>query len=48
VTRRTPDSEYAVFENCGHCPNIEQSAKFNEVVLKFLLAERSNGPETKQ
>jgi pimeloyl-ACP methyl ester carboxylesterase len=48
VSRRTPGSEYAVFENCGHCPNIEQSAKFNEVALKFLLAGRDDGVDPKQ
>jgi pimeloyl-ACP methyl ester carboxylesterase len=38
VSKRTPGSEYAVFENCGHCPNIEQSSRFNEIALRFLLA----------
>lgn len=48
VSRRTPGSEFAVFQDCGHCPNIEQSAKFNEVALKFLLAERVEASGTKQ
>jgi pimeloyl-ACP methyl ester carboxylesterase len=48
VSQRTPGSEYAVFENCGHCPNIEQSAKFNEVALRFLLAGTTSGDDAKQ
>ena len=43
VSRRTPGSEYVVFEDCGHCPNIEQADKFNEAALRFLLAESPQG-----
>lgn len=38
VAERTRRSKAVVFQNCGHCPNIECANKFNDAVLKFLLA----------
>ena len=34
--RRIPCSEVHVFERCGHCPNLEQPDRFNELVVGFL------------
>lgn len=36
LVSRMPDARLVVFENCGHCPNIEQAARFVEVVKNFL------------
>jgi pyruvate dehydrogenase E2 component (dihydrolipoamide acetyltransferase) len=32
----TPHMQVTVFADCGHCPHIEQSERFNEVVMQFL------------
>ncbi|MDX3907976.1 MAG: alpha/beta hydrolase [Pigmentiphaga sp.] len=34
--RRIPGSEVHVFDRCGHCPNIEQADRFNDLVIGFL------------
>ncbi len=34
--QRISGSEVHVFERCGHCPNIEHAARFNELVIRFL------------
>lgn len=34
--RRIPDSAVIVFDDCGHCPNIEHAAAWNEAALAFL------------
>lgn len=36
LCRLLPDAERVVFERCGHVPQIEKAAEFNEAVLKFL------------
>lgn len=36
LAKRILKSEVIVFENCGHCPNIEQPVEFNTAVIKFL------------
>lgn len=36
IVRRLPDAQLVVFDECGHCPNIERAARFNEVVTDFL------------
>jgi pimeloyl-ACP methyl ester carboxylesterase len=42
IVERLPDAELAVFDECGHCPNIEQAARFNDVVIAFLSRDESN------
>jgi 4,5:9,10-diseco-3-hydroxy-5,9,17-trioxoandrosta-1(10),2-diene-4-oate hydrolase len=34
--RLIPDARLVVFENCGHCPQIESPLEFNRVALEFL------------
>ncbi|VCU69281.1 2-hydroxy-6-oxo-6-(2'-aminophenyl)hexa-2, 4-dienoic acid hydrolase [Pigmentiphaga humi] len=34
--RRIRHSEVHVFERCGHCPNIEQADRFNDLTIGFL------------
>jgi pimeloyl-ACP methyl ester carboxylesterase len=36
LSRRIPNAELHLFENCGHCPNIEQAERFNAIVIEFL------------
>lgn len=36
LARRIPDNEHHVYEECGHCPNIEHAERFNADVLAFL------------
>jgi pimeloyl-ACP methyl ester carboxylesterase len=36
IVSRMPDARLVVFEDCGHCPNIEQAARFVETVTAFL------------
>ncbi|HUY20589.1 MAG TPA: alpha/beta hydrolase [Candidatus Binataceae bacterium] len=36
LARRIPNAELHVFEDCGHCPNIERAERFNAVVIEFL------------
>ncbi len=33
---RIPNAELRVFDNCGHCPNIEHAQAFNRAVIDFL------------
>ena len=41
LAARIPDAELVVYEGCGHCPNIEKAAAFNQAALAFL--RRVNG-----
>jgi len=41
MAKRIKDCELHVFEDCGHCPNLEFPERFNEVTLRFL--KRVNG-----
>ena len=36
LAARIPDNEHHVYENCGHCPNIEHADRFNGHVIAFL------------
>lgn len=36
IVRRLPEAQLMVFDDCGHCPNIEQAARFNEAAIAFL------------
>ncbi|MBF6571057.1 MAG: alpha/beta hydrolase [Candidatus Binataceae bacterium] len=36
LANRIPKAELHVFEDCGHCPNIEQADRFNSTVIDFL------------
>lgn len=36
-TKRIPNNQVRVWDNCGHFPQIEMSERFNETVLEFLL-----------
>ena len=36
LAKRIPDCELIVYENCGHCPNIEMAGPFNQAVIDFL------------
>ena len=36
LAKRIPDCELHVFDDCGHCPNIEESTAFNEIAVRFL------------
>ncbi len=36
LAARIPDAELVIFENTGHCPNIERAEDFNATVLEFL------------
>ncbi len=36
-----PRIQITVFADCGHCPYIESSDRFNEVVMQFLSEEYS-------
>ncbi len=36
LARRIPENEHHVYEQCGHCPNIEHAERFNADVLAFL------------
>ena len=36
LAARIDGAELIVYENCGHCPNIEHADKFNAAVLDFL------------
>jgi pimeloyl-ACP methyl ester carboxylesterase len=38
LAKRIPDAQLLVFENCGHCPNIEQAERFNQALIAFLTA----------
>jgi pimeloyl-ACP methyl ester carboxylesterase len=34
--KEIPGSRLLVFEKCGHVPQIEKAAEFNDAVMKFL------------
>ena len=36
LAARIDGAELIVYENCGHCPNIEHADRFNAAVLDFL------------
>lgn len=36
LAERIPDNEHHIYENCGHCPNIEFSERFNADAIDFL------------
>ena len=36
LAERIPDNEQHVYENCGHCPNIEFADRFNADAIDFL------------
>jgi pimeloyl-ACP methyl ester carboxylesterase len=36
VAARIRASEHLIYEDCGHCPNIEQAERFNADVIAFL------------
>lgn len=36
LAERIPDNEHHVYENCGHCPNIEHADRFNGHAIDFL------------
>ena len=36
LAERIPDAEVVVYDECGHCPNIEKAEEFNGVALSFL------------
>ena len=36
LAERIDGAELIVYENCGHCPNIEHADEFNAAVLDFL------------
>lgn len=36
LAARIPDNEHHVYENCGHCPNIEYADRFNAHAIDFL------------
>lgn len=36
LAERIPDCELHVYEDCGHCPQIEMADAFNAVVISFL------------
>ena len=36
LAARIPDNEHHIFENCGHCPNIEHADRFNQLAIDFL------------
>jgi pimeloyl-ACP methyl ester carboxylesterase len=39
VAEQTPLGESLVFDDCGHCANIECADAFNRAALEFLLAQ---------
>jgi len=39
MAKRIPGAQLAVISGAGHLSNLEQPAQFNQVVLRFLLAE---------
>ncbi len=41
LAARIKDAEVAVFDKCGHCPNIEMPEAFNQAAIAFL--DRVNG-----
>ena len=41
MARRIPGAELVIFERTGHLANLEQPARFNQVVFDFLARHRS-------
>jgi pimeloyl-ACP methyl ester carboxylesterase len=39
-TAAAPRIQITVFADCGHCPHIESSERFNEVVMQFFVSNR--------
>lgn len=37
LAKRIRDCEHHVFDDCGHCPNIEYAERFNALAVDFLL-----------
>jgi pimeloyl-ACP methyl ester carboxylesterase len=44
MMQRLPNAHLLVFEDCGHCPNIEQAARFNHAVIGFLSGISTETP----
>lgn len=42
--RLIPDARLVVFENCGHCPQLEVPFDFSRVVRQFLTRQGVGGP----
>ena len=34
--KKNPDSEFQIFEGCGHILHLEEIEKFNQAVIDFL------------
>lgn len=45
---KIPGATLAMFENGGHCPNIEQPRETAEMILQFLLNDQASGREPTQ
>jgi 2-hydroxy-6-oxonona-2,4-dienedioate hydrolase len=45
LEKTIPGSKKAIIDNCGHMPQLEKAAEFNQLVREFLLAAR---PSTQQ
>lgn len=45
---RIPHNEHHVYENCGHCPNIEHAERFNADAIDFLKRVHAGLPQTNQ
>ncbi len=43
LAARIRDCELHVFDNCGHCPNIEMAERFNELAIRFLKRVHAAG-----
>jgi len=41
IAARIPVAEVEVFEDCGHCPNVEHPERWNQLVLDFLDRHRT-------
>jgi len=41
IGERIPNSEVIVFDDCGHCPNVEHAQAWNSAVIDFLARHRS-------
>lgn len=43
LAARIKDCELHVFDNCGHCPNIEMADRFNALTIRFLKRVHAAG-----
>lgn len=43
IAARIPVAEAVVFEDCGHCPNVEHPERWNALALDFLARHRPSG-----